>query len=69
MPKKIMGFIVIGELLCDNCGKTMRHPEMYALVCDEDKEEGKRFCADCSRKKGYLKMVKTDWGAEIESFL
>ena len=69
MGKRIMGSIVIGELLCDNCDKTMRHPERYALVCEEDEEEGKRFCEDCSRKKGYLKMKKMDWGEEVETFL
>ncbi|MCD6358722.1 MAG: hypothetical protein J7L90_02050 [Dehalococcoidia bacterium] len=69
MGKRIIGSVAIGALVCDACGKTMQYPERYVLVCDEADGEGERFCEDCSRKKGYLKPMKMDWGEEVESFL
>src|SRR4030043_1122667 len=52
----IAGLIVTGELVCDGCGKTMRHPERYGYI-GYIREEGKpplRLCEDCSRARGYL---------------
>ncbi len=62
------GLIVTGELVCDSCGRLMRHPERYGLV-SEDNEPPKRLCADCSRAAGYLKARRDDKGHDIESYL
>lgn len=61
----VAGLIVTGEMVCDNCGKTMRHPERYGYVCEEGKPS-LSFCEDCSRAKGYLQ-----WNADkkMETFL
>ena len=69
MVTRVLGLIVTGDLVCDGCGKTMRHPERYAYVCDEDKKTELRFCEQCSREKGYLKVRKNELGEEIETFL
>ena len=55
MKPWITGLIVTGDLPCDGCKKTMRHPERYGYVCAEGKQP-QRFCEECSRKKGYLKL-------------
>lgn len=69
MGTRVLGLIVTGDLVCDSCGKTMRHPERYAYVYDEDKGTELRFCERCSREKGYLKTRKNELGEEIETFL
>jgi len=69
MGTRIMGLIVIGDLVCDGCGSAMRHPERYAFVYDEDNGTESRFCEKCSREKGYLKTKTSEWGEEIETFL
>ncbi len=69
MANKIIGLIVTGEMTCDSCGRTMRHPERYAYVCNEENGEESRFCERCSRDKGYLNKRKNERGEEIESFL
>lgn len=61
----IAGLIVTGELVCDGCGRTMRHPERYGYICEEG-ESPVRFCEDCSRAKGYLKW---DADKKMETFL
>lgn len=65
MDSWIAGLIVTGELVCDGCGKTMRHPERYGYITEEGKPE-LRFCEDCSRAKGYLKW---DPDKKMETFL
>jgi hypothetical protein len=69
MANKIIGLIVTGEMTCDNCGRTMRHPERYAFLCDEEKGTESHICEKCSREKGYLKKKKNERGEEIETFL
>jgi len=69
MAEKIAGLIVTGEMNCDSCGKTMRHPERYAYIYDDESGKESRFCEKCSREKGYLKKRKNERGEEIETFL
>ena len=67
----IAGLIVTGELVCDGCGKTMRHPERYGYI-NHIGEEGKpplRLCEDCSRARGYLEKKRDERGRETETFL
>lgn len=52
----ICGCIVIGELKCDGCHRTMEHGEQYLVL-----EEGKnltRLCAQCAVKKDYARNIK-----------
>ncbi len=65
MKPWVAGLIVTGEMVCDGCGRIMRHPERYGHICEEGKP-ALRFCEDCSRDKGYLK-----WNVEkkMETFL
>ena len=62
------GLIVTGDMVCDGCGKVMRHPERYGYI----REEGKAplcLCEDCSRASGYLKGKTDEKGHYSESFL
>ena len=65
MKPWVAGLIVTGVMVCDGCGKTMRHPERYGYICEEGKTP-LSFCEDCSRGKGYLQ-----WNADkkMETFL
>lgn len=65
---RISGLIVLNEMLCDGCGKMMRHPERYGYVCREG-ESPERVCEQCSRDRDLLKMKKDDKGRERETFL
>ncbi len=52
----IRGCIVIGELECDGCHRTMEHGEQYLVL-----EEGKnltRLCVQCAIKQDYARYVK-----------
>ncbi len=67
----IAGLIVTGELVCNGCGKAMRHPERYGHI-GYIREEGKpplRLCEDCSRARGYLEKKTDEKGRESETFL
>ncbi|MBM4461816.1 MAG: hypothetical protein FJ012_00590 [Chloroflexi bacterium] len=68
MATWVAGLIVTGEIICDGCGRSMKHPEKYAYVCEEE-QEPLRFCKDCSRAKGYLKSRRDEKGREVESYL
>jgi hypothetical protein len=68
MASWVAGLIVTGELECDGCGKTIRHPERYGYICEEDKAP-LRLCEECSRAQGYLKTRGDERGRDIESFL
>ena len=39
MTSWIAGLIVTDELVCDGCGKVMRHPERYGYICEDCFEE------------------------------
>lgn len=65
MKPWVAGLIVTGELVCDGCGRIMRHPERYGYICEEGKSS-LRFCEDCSRDKGYLRW---DADKKMDTFL
>ncbi len=52
----IRGCIVIGELECDGCQRTMEHGEQYLLI-EEDRKKT-RLCVHCALKKGCAKYIK-----------
>ena len=62
------GLTVTGDMVCDACGKVMRHPERYGYICEEG-EPPLRLCEDCSRDRGYLKGKRDEKGHYSESFL
>ena len=66
---RVSGLIVINEMVCDECGRTMRHPARYGYIQLEEDEELLRMCEDCCREKGYLNRKKDDKGRERETFL
>ena len=68
MESWTVGLIVTGEMVCDGCGKAMKHPERYGYVSEEDKPP-QRLCADCSRARGYLNTRIDDKGQEVDTFL
>ena len=68
MTSWVAGLIVTGELVCDGCGKVMRHPERYGYICEEG-EPPLHLCENCSRARGYLKRRRDEKGREVETFL
>ena len=68
MATWVAGLIVTGEIVCDGCGRNMKHPERYAYVCEEE-QVPLRFCEDCSRAKEYMKPRRDEKGREVESYL
>ncbi len=52
----IRGCIVIGELECDGCQRTMEHGEQYLLIEEDGKKT--RLCVQCALKKGRVKYIK-----------
>lgn len=68
MSSWIAGLIVTGDLQCDGCGRSMKHPDRYGYICEEGKPP-LRLCEDCSRTKGYLKHRRDEKGHEADSFL
>lgn len=65
---RVSGLIVVNELVCDECGRIVKHPERYGYVC-EDEEAPTHLCEECSREKGFLTHKKDDKGRERETFL
>lgn len=61
----IRGCLVIGELECDGCQRTMEHGEQYLLI--EENKKKTRLCVQCSLEKGYARYVK-ERGEKILSF-
>ncbi len=59
------GLIAIDEVKCDSCGRTIRHPERY-LAIDED-DRTMFYCTDCCLKKGYAHR-KVEKGEEVLTF-
>ncbi len=64
----IAGLIATGEVKCDGCEKTMRHPDRYAYVSEDDRPV-ERLCEKCSSARGYLRKRKDEKGRETASFL
>lgn len=59
------GCISLGEVVCDECHRVIPYPERYLAIDLKDKEESedgetRRYCVECSLKKGYAhyKMEK-----------
>ena len=50
------GCIAVGEIRCDGCGHTIKHPEHYLAVDEEERLD--HYCVDCCLKKGYADYKK-----------
>ena len=66
------GSISLGEIQCDECHNTIPHPERYLALEEKDgvaDEEGetKRYCVECSLKKGYA-HYKDEKGEQVLTF-
>ncbi len=64
------GCIAAGEVICDGCGRTIKHPQRYLLMSEGDGEEEKtlRYCVDCCLNRGYAQYKKMDKGEEVLTF-
>ena len=64
------GCIAIGNVRCDECGRTIKSPERYLVMTEGDDEEGKmlRYCVDCSLNKGYAQYSKLEKGKQVLTF-
>lgn len=67
------GCIVIGNIRCDGCGRTIKHPERYLAIDEEGSagvEDGKtlRYCVDCCLEKGYARY-RTEKRERVLTFL
>ncbi len=66
------GCISVGEVKCDECGRTIPYPERY-LVLDEkngvEDEDGetRRYCVEDAIKKGYA-HYKEEKGERVLTF-
>lgn len=63
------GLIVVNELVCDGCGRIVKHPERYGYICEDEEEAPMRLCEECSRERGFFTHKKDDKGRERETFL
>ncbi len=66
------GCISLGEVQCDECHRTIPHPERYLAVDEKDGaevEEGEtsHYCIECSLSKGYA-CYKTEKGNRVLTF-
>jgi len=66
------GCISLGEVICDECKRLIPAPERYLVIEEKDgveNEEGetRRYCVDCSLKKGYARY-KEEKGEQILTF-
>ena len=66
------GCIAIGDIECDGCGCTIKHPERYLLIVEKDgveAEEGetRHYCVECSLSRGYA-HYKQERGEQILTF-
>lgn len=67
------GCIVISNIECDGCGRTLKHPERYLRMSEEDiveTEEKKmlHYCVDCCLEKGYARYKKVEKGNQVLTF-
>ena len=67
------GCISLGEVQCDECHRTIPYPERYLAVdettdgIEAEEGEARRYCAECSLKKGYA-HYKVEKGEQILTF-
>lgn len=54
------GCISLGDMKCDQCKRNIPYPQRYLLI--EEKGKKKRWCVDCTVKKGLAKQLKGDRG-------
>jgi len=62
----------LGEIQCDECHNTIPYPQRYLVVDEKDgieDEDGetRRYCAECSLKKGYA-HYKEEKGERLLTF-
>ncbi len=67
------GCIAVGNIHCDKCGRTIKHPERYLAIEEKDgvevdQGETDHYCSDCSLKKGYAHYKKVEKDEEIITF-
>ena len=60
------------EITCDECHRTIPHPERYLAIAEKDgveDEEGEtsRYCVECCLEKGYA-HYKIEKGEQILTF-
>ncbi|HUV76281.1 MAG TPA: hypothetical protein VMW00_06520 [Dehalococcoidales bacterium] len=66
------GCVSSGEITCDECHRTIPHPERYLAIAEKDgveDEEGEtsRYCVECCLEKGYA-HYKIEKGEQILTF-
>ena len=63
------GCIAIGDISCDGCGRTIKHPKRYLLISEVGKEEKRSYyCLECCLDKGYAYYKKAEKGEQILTF-
>ena len=64
------GCIAVGEVTCDGCGRTIKHPQRYLLMSEKNNEEEKtlHYCVDCCLNRGYAQYKKMEKGEEVLTF-
>ncbi|MBI4302992.1 MAG: hypothetical protein HY665_01440 [Chloroflexi bacterium] len=66
------GCVSLGEVKCDQCGRTIPYPERYLAIEEKDgveNEEGdtRHYCVPCAIEKGHAHH-KMEKGEEVISF-
>jgi hypothetical protein len=65
-----LGCIAIGEIHCDGCGRTVKHPDRYLAIYDEEGVEPTkvlRYCVECSLSRGYA-HYRMEKGEQVLTF-
>jgi len=69
------GCIAVGNIHCDGCGRTIKYPERYLVMDEEEGSEAEgrkqktlRYCIDCCLDKGYAHYKKMEKGEEVLTF-
>jgi len=64
------GCIAVSNVRCDGCGRTIKHPERYLLMGEEDTKKRKPlcYCVDCCLKQGYAHYKKVEKDEQVLTF-
>ena len=62
-----IGCITGNEIICDGCGRSLKHPDRYLGLINDETKEMERLCTQCALDKGYAEYRK-EKGEEILSF-
>ena len=67
------GCIVISDIECDGCGRTLKHPDRYLRmsegnIVEAEVEKMLHYCVDCCLEKGYAQHKKVEKGVQILTF-